>query len=62
MLEDTFVHRYVDALLEAVFGSESRFKHDWEMAPCLEASGSESQKKTSIQEARAAATLAKKVT
>ncbi|KAG1148622.1 hypothetical protein G6F37_003214 [Rhizopus arrhizus] len=29
MLEDAFVYRYVDVLLDAIFGSESRFKDDW---------------------------------
>ncbi|KAG1048848.1 hypothetical protein G6F43_008794 [Rhizopus delemar] len=29
MLEDTFAHKYLDAILETVFGSERRFRHDW---------------------------------
>ncbi|KAI9006646.1 hypothetical protein CLU79DRAFT_723739 [Phycomyces nitens] len=29
MLEDTFVHRYVDVLLDTAFGSEPRFNYNW---------------------------------
>ncbi|KAF7727354.1 hypothetical protein EC973_007663 [Apophysomyces ossiformis] len=29
MLEDSFAHKYLDVILETVFGSDKRFKHDW---------------------------------
>ncbi|KAI9308178.1 hypothetical protein BJ944DRAFT_260724 [Cunninghamella echinulata] len=29
MLEDSFAHKYLDVILETIFGSERRFKQDW---------------------------------